>query len=338
MSADYQDDLRRARVASEWLVRLESDGPACHAAFTEWMMSSPQHVREFLAVSKMSRRLERVDPERAIDVETLARQWTSQVIPLRRDTEDSPHLSKQVRRSKWAVATGLAALVLLCVLTAVRVTSDRAAKTFATTLGEQRSFKLDDGSVVHLNAQSRIDVRFSRNARDIQLIQGEALFDVQHETQRPFRVSAGPVNVRALGTQFDVNRREEGTIVSVMEGRVGVSLADRQHMPVAILGRGEQMSIEHAGSIQKRSVPDVQQPVAWRQRRLVFQDVPLADVAAEFNRYNVPGFEVHGADVRNKHISGVFSADHPEALVLYLERDESLRVERRDGAVIVQPR
>src|SRR5262249_20575532 len=101
-----------------------------------------------------------------------------------------------------------------------------AGTTYVTQLGEQRTFRLPDGSVLYLNTQSRATVSYSNIARDVQLEQGEALFAVAAESRRPFRVHTGTAVVQAIGTQFNVYRNLDATTVSVIEGRVKVSPAD----------------------------------------------------------------------------------------------------------------
>ena len=95
----------------------------------------------------------------------------------------------------------------------------------------------------------------------------------------------------------------------------------------------------HAGEIVKRDLPDLEQIVAWRDRTLVFRGDSLEDVAREFNRYNELQVRLQGDLVRNKRLTGVFNADDPRSLILFLRRDPSLEV-TEDGArevIIRQP-
>jgi len=94
--------------------------------------------------------------------------------------------------------------------------------TFVTETGEQRFMKLSDGSTVELNSQSRVRIRFSGHDRNVDLIAGQALFHVSKDATRPFIVHSGSIQVRAVGTEFDVYRTDSGTVVTVVEGRVAV--------------------------------------------------------------------------------------------------------------------
>jgi transmembrane sensor len=129
---------------------------------------------------------------------------------------------------RWAAA--VVALSLACVwLWGVYGLAERNVLT--TVIGEQRAVRLADRSVVHLNTDSRIEIRFTERNREVRLIQGEALFTVEHDASRPFRVIADGIQVEALGTQFNVRRRAADTIVSVVEGRVSVLAAESLEDP-----------------------------------------------------------------------------------------------------------
>jgi ferric-dicitrate binding protein FerR (iron transport regulator) len=93
---------------------------------------------------------------------------------------------------------------------------------YTTALGEQRSLALADGSTVQLNSLSQVRIRYTEHQRTVYLVEGQALFQVAKDTARPFVVYSDQTRVRAVGTQFDVYRKSDGTIVTVVEGRVAV--------------------------------------------------------------------------------------------------------------------
>jgi transmembrane sensor len=227
------------------------------------------------------------------------------------------------------------------------------AGTYATSLGEQRTVKLQDGSVLYLNTHTRVAVDYSGKARDIRLLEGEALFAVQRDPERPFRVHSGDVVVRALGTQFNVYRTGRGATVSVLEGAVQVTgdasrtiglaegsarAAGAPQAQTARVGAGEQVKVSERGAIAKVASADIDEALAWRTRRLVFRSTPLSEVAAEFNRYNSLKIRVEGAAVEDKRLIGTFNADDPQALVQFLASEEALSTAREDGALVIRPR
>src|SRR5581483_7239884 len=123
-------------------------------------------------------------------------------------------------RAPWVPALVAAALLIVSVGAWVLM---RVPTSFETEVGEQRSVVLQDGSVVTLNTSSHIDVDLRKDRRVIRLSRGEALFQVARDATRPFDVVAGPVTVQAVGTEFNVDRRDARTTVTVVEGQVRVS-------------------------------------------------------------------------------------------------------------------
>lgn len=211
--------------------------------------------------------------------------------------------------------------------------------------------RLSDGSTVTLNSRSKLRVRFTNAQRTVELLQGEALFHVAKNAARPFVVRADGTSVRAVGTQFDVNKGRESTIVTVVEGRVAVlaDAPDAAALPVPIEApaspadpSGGDAIVRPAGSIRARGtvapillsageqlkvVPGVApQPTkanlntatAWTQGQLVLESASLTEVAEQFNRYSTRRLIVEDHGQHPLHLSGVFATD-PDFLIRYLQ-------------------
>jgi transmembrane sensor len=233
--------------AAEWLVELrEGDVDAgTRERLDSWFRASPEHIRAYLELSSIWE--EGADPELdsthstddliarargASNVILLSTGVESREHPADRSatpptpelSEDSPDLSQgffprfRRRRPMW-----IAAAVSACILGSLSLyLYGERNRTLATETGEQRFVSLVDGSTVELNSRSRVRIRFTDNERDVDLLEGQVLFHVAHDSARPFIVHSGTTLVRAVGTQFDVYRKESGTTVTVVEGRVAV--------------------------------------------------------------------------------------------------------------------
>jgi transmembrane sensor len=227
-----------------------------------------------------------------------------------------------------------------------------SAPTYATAIGEQRAIQLPDGSTVELNSYSKLAVHFSRHERDVELMKGQALFQVAKDARRPFVVASGDTTVRAVGTQFDVYMKDSGTIVTVVEGRVAI-LTDHLNsdsqlaastddatnrtvpltLPAAaptpatsiLLSAGEQLTVT-ANSARKTEHANVVSATAWTDHQIVFEGASLADVAEEFNRYNRKHLVIDGSRLDTFHISGVFSSTDPGSLLRFLRDRPGLRI------------
>lgn len=227
--------------ASEWLVEFrtgEPDGSTCKR-FERWLSKSPEHVRAYLEHAALWENLGAQVRAVTHDVEELierAREDSGRnVVPLssgpapvrsasgvapgdRYDSEAASRRMLPFHRMRFAV---VAVVLLAAVGAGVNYLMPR--NVYTTAIGEQRSILLSDGSTIHLNARSRVRVRLGAEDRRVDLLEGEALFGVSKDKNRPFIVSVNGTRVRAVGTQFDINRHKRGLIVTVVEGTVAVS-------------------------------------------------------------------------------------------------------------------
>ncbi|MEH3036235.1 MAG: FecR domain-containing protein [Sphingomonas adhaesiva] len=170
------------------------------------------------------------------------------------------------------------------------------ATEYAAGHAERRVIHLADGSTVTLAADSRVAVRLSAGRRDLRLLQGEALFEVAHDRQRPFVVATAHGEVRAVGTAFDVTLRQEDASVAVVEGVVEIALPStggKSAEPIVkMASKGEQVAFGTAtragqsiGFISQSAAADPASITAWTRGKLVFRGEPLAQVVETINRY-----------------------------------------------------
>jgi transmembrane sensor len=206
-------------------------------------------------------------------------------------------------------------------------------QTYTTGIGEQRIVKLDDGSTVELNTASRVRVHFSKQRRDIDLSKGQALFHVAKDPTRPFIVASNDTLIRAVGTEFDVYRRDSGTTVTVLEGQVTVLnnsvRTDAGTADATPLSAGEQITVNAPITAASRPSPrhaNVSTATAWTQHRLICDSTPLTEVAAEFNRYNTHHLIVEDKGLSDFHVSGSFASTDPSSLLRFLEAQQGLSV------------
>jgi transmembrane sensor len=333
--------------AAEWFVTMRNgDGDAAQRArFAQWLLTSPEHVRTYLELTPIWAEAASVNPKH-LDAKTLIARarLDANVVDLHRPADaqgpaeapaiaaPSPRRAHRFARRYWLAAS------LATVAVAGIVSSMISRPTIYTTgIGEQRSVGLSDGSRIELNSQSRLQVRFSKSERAIDLLEGQGLFDVASDPRRPFIVRSDDTLVRAVGTQFDVYRKNTGTVVTVIEGRVEIGASSAAAAAPALstqLGAGEQATIA-THRIVRAEKPNVEAATAWTQRRLVFDAATLETVAAEFNRYNFKRLVVRDTDLNTFRISGVFSASDPASLVQFLKEQPEITLEQSDTEVII---
>lgn len=176
--------------------------------------------------------------------------------------------------------------------------------TYQTQVGGQRLEVLSDGSRVRLNTDTKIKVAFSDDKRRIELLRGEAFFEVAHDADRPFIVDTGEAQVRALGTKFDVRRDNGAVRVTLIEGRVQVRHDDQPE--TATLAPNQTVTVTAAGVSQPRAT-DAMSASSWTTGRLTFTGVPLKDAIREVNRYSKRKIVLNPSDpIGDELVSGQF--------------------------------
>jgi len=163
-------------------------------------------------------------------------------------------------------------------------------QTYSTNIGERRNVVLPDGSVAHLNTQSRIRWLGSGKDRRVALEQGEVLFEVAHDSTRPFCVIVGNSEIRDLATEFDVYRKSNGSVVvTVLSGQVAIkelSIAGAQPAwTERLLRPNQQLEYTQASLISDVHTVSAAAAVRWREGLLVTEHQPFTTVVSELNRY-----------------------------------------------------
>jgi transmembrane sensor len=326
--SDEQIRAAIAEQASEWFVDNRS-GPLDQkesVRFMGWLQASPMHVEEYLRIAALAPDLETAAKTNRMHRETLlvrARREPEGIVSFdRTGLRQRPALARRRRSPAWPLAAA-AALVLFAVTTVWSMRDGERfglPRSYSTVRGEQRIQRLPDGSVLHLNTDSAVTVRYSRSERLVSLDRGQALFEVAHQDQRRLRVQTDQAGVIAVGTQFDVYRKSSTTTVTVVEGSVavyrGAAPAPAAAEPSVRLNPGDQLDVgERIGALRH---VDARAAVAWLQRQIAFEDQPLGEVAAEFNRYGPVTVEIDDAALRALPISGIVDAYDTDSFAAYL--------------------
>jgi len=348
MSVQRQIEKLTVHRAAEWLEVLRMERKEEYPAFMQWITESPRHMDEFLKLLALSREARGVLHAADFDKSALLAQISPQVTEFQASSKRMVRgPDETARRVGW-----MAAAVLAIVVAALWVYTDLSQwKRYTTDVGEQRTISLADGSLVYLNAKSHVRVRLTNSSRDVQLLDGEALFNATHDARRPFRVHTHDVTVQAVGTQFDVTHRTAGIQVVVIEGKVQISsskgtdtktlpsVTRRQDLPPTMLTAGDSVRVSPKGAIEHLPSAEAANTVAWRQRRLIFESTSLEDVVEEFNRYrrSMP-LRIDGIAPGSHHYSGTFDADDAESFISLLSHEHDLTIERRGDDIVIRQR
>ncbi len=328
---------RRRRVneeATEWWLQLQGQEMSRQQreAFVDWLRESPIHVAEMLRVASVHGALEQF--ENWARLATAGAGCDDQVVVPLHDAGEAASAKRQWVRSTLPIAAAIAGLAIATVLLLPAV----RGQVMQTERGERRQVVLADGSVIQIDPQSRLRVRFEEHTRRVVLDSGRALFHVATNPHRPFLVEADATTVRAVGTAFAVERKEQGVIVTVSEGKVAIEGKAAAVAAPAFLTANEQVTVSAAGSATPVRKVDSARALAWAEGRLNFESTPIREVVAQFNRYNSIQLRVEDEELARRPISGVFNAANPESFIAFIQATTSVQVKRDgdgDGDVVI---
>ena len=330
-------------LASQWLARRYGGfSSEDSAAFEAWLAADPRHGS---AITELERAWQIVSSPGKSGQGAIAQE--RQRVRVERQTRSR-------RRQAARALAGLAAAALVVFAFTTWQRSDSARDADVRIVVRPDVQRLPDGSTVQLNAGAQIVTSFSAGRRAVSLVRGEALFTVAPDAQRPFVVSAGGVDVTAVGTAFAVRFGPEKVAVLVTHGTVAVernaTAPSAGPAPVAAeaapviapvrvtAGQRAEVSAERVPAVTRATPSEMDAALAWRDRRIEFTRTPLTDAFDLFNRQNPLQLVVADARTGEFEISGIFWADDPESLVRLLDSAFNMSAERTGQKVIVRKR
>ncbi|MFX4088674.1 FecR family protein [Sphingobium yanoikuyae] len=333
------------RIAADWAARedlrpLHQDE---EGELESWLQLDPRHLGAYGRAKAILLRAQAVQADRSKAPDP-SLPPAPQEAPLTAVPEDYAIVSARMARRRLLLS-GLAASVAAVVGGSVWLRGRgglEADQLYRTARGEIRTIPLEDGSVLTLNTASAVRVAFRPEERGIELIEGEAFFQVARDRARPFTVRNAERAVRAIGTAFSVRAFDDAVQVLVQEGRIRFSpsrpgaeaqaqalYADANMEIVDRLGQGKPL-------VRTMSPSDLAQSLAWLDATLSFNETSLQQAALEFRRYSsTPILLAPGLD--HMSITGRFSSNDPVGFAEAVAQVLDLKVERSAQGIKLSP-
>jgi len=307
MSAEIDEAAARWHLA-------QADDDMDWAAFTEWLEADPRHREAYDAIALLDARID------------AARPLLSGLLP-----EEAEPVRRRVSGiAMWGAIAAILVAVIAIGITVSRSPSGRSAEVIAyrAPAGQAGEVRLPDGSTATLAPQSVLRVA---NSRDVPMaLEGNAFFDVRHDPAHPMVVRVGAYEIRDVGTRFDISTGGGMVRVAVAEGRVAVRAPNVAGEVTVDAGRA--LIIAGPGEAAELRPANAQSIGAWRQGSLVYDDMPLAIVAADIARFTGQPVTVDTAFARRR-FSGVIARGGREAMTGALSELSGLKA-RTDGDAI----
>ncbi|MGH6615386.1 FecR family protein [Sphingomonas sp.] len=286
MAFEARDSVRAQAI--EWHIRLRHGDGAAWDAFTEWLAEDPRHAEIYDEIEQAD-----------LTIEPLLSKVT--FLEAANDT-DLPSDSLASRWRWWGLGGGaLAASIAAAIVLVPQGSTSRYE--VVTGPGQRQIVTLEAGTQVTLNGSTRMT--FDRkDPRFASLAAGEALFQVQHDSAKPFALEVGESRVEDLGTVFNVVRDAGEVRVAVAEGKV---LYKSQKEAIPLQAGQALLDPSSAGAIRVTRAP-IASVGAWQKGRLVYTGEPLSQVAADLGR--ALGIRITVApDIAGRPFSGAIAID-----------------------------
>ncbi len=293
-----------ATEANQWAIRLtdDPDDQTLRQEFSAWHARSPAHAEAWTSALRIWSLTGAIGPEL---LPTSARQSP----PATRPDKTRHRIIRPITAIPVTAALCCAAWLLFPTLR-IAMLAD-----YTTATGQNRTVMLADGSSVTLGGKSAIAVSYTATRRNVTLLTGEAFFQIRHDTTRPFRVSAGELHARDIGTRFDIRMDRAEIRLGVQDGKVGMSLSGTDAPPELLMQAGDEVQVDRqTGKITQNTVaPDA--VGSWRSGTLMVENETIGRVIDTLSRY-YPGFIVrYDSALNTRHVGGLYDLNNiPAAL------------------------
>ncbi len=321
--------------AAQWVWRLDGDfSEQERGAFEQWLEKDSRHLAAFKDYVQLWGNF---DALQSVDLDALAA-----VTPeLPREASESQNTDKSatvisISQRWWRPVTAMAASLVAALAIWMFVGgAGPAAQIYQTAVGESRVLVLDDGSTINLNTNTLVEVLYGGESRHLILRKGEAHFTVAKDALRPFWVTAGASEVRAVGTAFNIYRQQTGGIeVIVTEGRARVSLAAGGG-DSALLDVGQRIEMtDTLSAVTLLDEAQLSQKLSWRDRMLVFEGETLEQALSVLKRYTSAELVITDPAIRTLQVGGYFKTDDFNGMLNSLEKVLPIHIQRVGNSLI----
>lgn len=329
--------------AAAWIMKRDAGFTAAEQdEFFEWLAASPQHAEAYTALQAVFQRMDVMVEWRPLHA-----------IEPNPDLLASPP-ARPHRRRTLAWLGGMAAVLALGLALWSTHTADSSPVPTRLAAGDSAQSSerhaLEDGSVVVLNRGAQVAVRFEARRRVLDLVSGEAYFQVAEDKSRPFVVRVGGVAVTAVGTEFNIALTPDHLEVLVTKGRVRVDPPSAPRpapgaapAPVAVeqtLDAGQGVIVPTDGPetpwiVETYTPQRVEQKLAWKNDLVDFRAVPLSEVILEFNRRNHTQLVIGDEGLGQEPINGKIRLGNLDSFLEMLDVTHHIQAERHGTSKIV---
>ena len=268
--------------------------------FDAWIKENPKHKEAFEKIQKIEKICNSFDDEYRNS--------------LTKDILNSTKSTKTTEKFKYFSA---AAVFILAISTGIFKVYDTYIPNYENSLITQteiiKSFSLPDGSILALDAKTNIKMKFYNDERKIDLLEGQVMFDIAKDQNRPFKIKSNAIEIEVLGTSFEVRNKNKETQVKVAHGTVKVSYINgTSNMPrlISLLNKGDELKVNDFGKILVLKSTVVDNIALWQNNRIFFDNVSLKEAVLELSKYIKNEIKIQD-EISSLNITGRFFTNKP---------------------------
>ena len=338
-------DVKRIdREAADWVAKKIGGFTAKDQdAFFDWLAADPRHGEWYEKHQKTWKEMD------------MLAQW----LPEHSEKANQDLLKHKMPRFQWYWLGGIAAALILGFVVFLSLAGPGNSKYDATNFvaNAYESHELPDGSVVEMNQGAALKVNYTKALRRVELVSSEAHFNVTKDADRPFIVRVRGIDIRAVGTAFNVRLTDQSVQVIVTEGKVQVTELPTENVVEDKMSYDESLFKQELTVGQMTEVPfirkessfqdtlqtevidvslgEMNQLLSWKPQMFEFDSTPLAEVIEEFNSRNQTHLVIGDAELAKLPIVASFRSANVEHFVELLQLSVDLEVEREGDERII---
>ncbi|MDN5109578.1 FecR domain-containing protein [Aliarcobacter butzleri] len=255
------------------------------------------------------------------------------------ELKNEVRLNRQKENRKRRFLRRIVPLVAACILSVVSVSLfvdfPTYSKEYLASNKIQNDILLPDNSKIYLDANTTINVKYYKNKRVINLSNGKAIFEVTSNESQPFIVNTKRINVKVLGTKFEVINLEDKLQVNVLEGKVQVSKAQNDK-ELAIVTKGQSLQLDKNANLISQNSVNIEKMLEWKDGKYSFQQTSLNEVLNEFSKHLDINIVFEKEKAKLYPISGNFEVKHFDNFLKVLPMIHPVKVENKDNIIVIK--
>jgi ferric-dicitrate binding protein FerR (iron transport regulator) len=308
-----------------------------------WLESGDENRNQFEEFKTLWERMDKVSSIASLDIEA---EWKTLESRIEREASGQSHPAapsgEKAGKSRSMIfmvsRIAVAALVIIALAIGGLYTSRNMGNRTLLTAELAEELILPDGSIVTLNSHSSLTYpkKFKQDRRDVSL-KGEGFFEVNGDPEWPFIITTAEIDIRVLGTSFNVNAYESNTEVEVVVKTGEVAVTRRGEVPkTIILKPGSKAVFDRAEEDLRLSTSIDKNYLAWKTRSFVFEDEALMDVAAALNRVYASEIIIPSDSLQEARITSTFNEQSLDAILNVLSATLDIEVLESGGKIILK--